>query len=125
MPPVAHWLNQNQPTELYPYTYAEARLDPWVVLHTSGSTGMPKPNIQTHATYSALDAFTGLTSLGYSPCFPGLSSRRRVYLGFPLFPCAGVSMLLPASLFAGFTIVLGLFPPSADIVNAVHVHGNV
>ena len=127
IPPVAHWLNQNQPTEPYPYTktYAEARLDPWVVLHTSGSTGTPKPIIQTHATYAALDAFTGLPSLGYSPCFPSLGSGRRIYLGFPLFHCAGVSMLLPASLFAGFTIVLGPFLPSADVVNAVHVHGNV
>lgn len=127
LPPVAHWLNPNQPTEPYPYTktYAEARLDPWVVLHTSGSTGMPKPITQTHATYSALDAFTGLPSLGYSPCFPSLGSGRRIYLGFPLFHCAGVSMLLPASLFAGFTIVLGPFPPSADVVNAIHVHGNV
>lgn len=127
IPPVAHWTNPNQPTEPFPYTktYEEARLDPWVVLHTSGSTGMPKPIVQTHATYSALDAFTGAPSLGHSPCFPGLSSGRRIYLGFPLFHCAGVSMLLPASLFAGFTIVLGPFPPSADVVNAMHMHGNV
>lgn len=122
-----HWLNSEEPAVVYPYTksYAEARLEPWIVLHTSGSTGVPKPIVQSHATYSALDAFTALPSLGLEDAYPVMSRGRRVYLGFPLFHCAGVSMLLPASIFAGYTIVLGPFPPSADIVNTIHLHGNV
>jgi acyl-CoA synthetase (AMP-forming)/AMP-acid ligase II len=50
---------------------------------------------------------------------------KRVYVTFPLFHCAGIHMLLPASLYAGFTVVLGPFPPSAEVVNSVHLHGNV
>lgn len=122
-----HWLTSEEPAVAYPYTktYAEARLEPWIVLHTSGSTGVPKSIIQSHATYSALDALTALPALGLPDAYPVMSKGRRVYLGFPLFHCAGVSMLLPASIFAGYTIVLGPYPPSADIANAIHIHGNV
>lgn len=129
IPGAQHWL-PNEPEDArvpYPYSksYAEARLEPWIVLHTSGSTGAPKPIIQSHATYSALDAFTALPALGLQDTYPSMCKGRRVYLGFPLFHCAGISMLLPASILGGFTIVLGPFPPSADTVNAIHLHGNV
>lgn len=122
-----HWLASKEPAVAYPYAkcYSQAKLEPWIVLHTSGSTGIPKPIIQSHATYSALDAFTALPDLGLQDAYPVMSRGRRVYLGFPLFHCAGVSMLLPASIFAGYTVVLGPFPPSADMVNAIHLHGNV
>lgn len=124
---VQHWLTSSEPTAPYPYTktFAEAKLDPWVVLHTSGSTGMPKPIIQAHATYSNIDAFTGLPSLGLQPVYPVSAKGRRVYLGFPLFHCAGIMMLVPASIFGEFTVVLGPFPPSAETVNEVILHGNV
>lgn len=127
IPGIQHWLDTSAPHRPYPYTktYAAARLDPWVVLHTSGSTGLPKPIVQTHATYSPLDSFTSLPSLGLPPTYPALCAGKRVYLAFPLFHCAGVMMLLPASILGGFTVVLGLFPPSPDAVDAVHLHGNV
>lgn len=127
IPGAQHWLISGEPAVSYPYAknYAQAKFEPWVVLHTSGSTGVPKPIIQSHATYSALDAFTALPALGLQDVYPAMCKGRRVYIGFPLFHCAGVSMLLPASIFAGFTVVLGPFPPSADTVNAIHVHGNV
>lgn len=74
IPGAQHWLMSEEPAVPYPYTktYAEARLDPWVVLHTSGSTGMPKPINQTHATYSPLDAFTALRTLGLEETYPAL-----------------------------------------------------
>lgn len=127
IPSAQYWLDSEEPAVSYPFTksYAEAKFEPWIVLHTSGSTGVPKPIIQSHATYSALDAFTALPTLGLQDTYPAMCKGRRVYLGFPLFHCAGVSMLLPASIFAGFTVVLGPFPPSPDIVNAIHLHGNV
>jgi acyl-coenzyme A synthetase/AMP-(fatty) acid ligase len=34
-------------------------------------------------------------------------------------------MLLPGCIYAGFTVVLGPFPLSAETANAIHVHGNV
>ncbi|KAL8788720.1 MAG: hypothetical protein Q9213_001534 [Squamulea squamosa] len=44
-------------SEHYPYDkdYATARWDPMVVLHSSGSTGIPKPVVMNHATYAVID----------------------------------------------------------------------
>ncbi|KAI0424717.1 hypothetical protein F5Y09DRAFT_323623 [Xylaria sp. FL1042] len=126
VPWVNDWLDVNN-TEERPYPYdkifSEARDEPFVVLHTSGSTGLPKPIIQTHGLVSAVDAFTTLDDA--QTIFPILCKGRRVYSAFPLFHCAGINTLLPGCLYGGFTVVLGPFPPSADIANSVHVYGDV
>ena len=58
-------LNAEQaPLYLFEKTYDEARLDPFVVLHTSGSTGLPKPVVVAHGTMSVSDAYLELSSLG-------------------------------------------------------------
>lgn len=126
IPGMQHWLEDGL-DKPYPYskTFEEASSEPFVVLHTSGSTGMLKPIVQTHKTLSPLDAFMELPSLGERPSYPAMCKGKRVYLAFPLFHCAGVSMLLPGSVYGGFTIVLGPFPPSADVANAIHVYGKV
>ncbi|KAF4981578.1 hypothetical protein FZEAL_2644 [Fusarium zealandicum] len=126
IPGLHHWLEGEQP-EPYPYnkTFEEAKSEPFVVLHTSGSTGLPKPLVQTHGTLAALDAFTELPSLGYKATYPAMCSGTRLYLAFPLCHCAGLSMLLPGCIYVGFTVVLARFPPSAEAVDKVHVYGNV
>ncbi|KAF2799236.1 acetyl-CoA synthetase-like protein [Melanomma pulvis-pyrius CBS 109.77] len=126
IPCAQHWIEDgSEEPYLYTKSFAEARSDPFVILHTSGSTGMPKPIVQTHGTLSPLDAFSKLPSLGQKPSYPAMCTGKRVYLAFPLFHCAGVSMILPGCIYGGFTVVLGPFPPSADVANAVHIYGNV
>mgnify|MGYP005988557285 CR=1 FL=1 len=128
IPGLQHWIGaetgEHRP---YPYnrTFAEARLEPFVVLHTSGSTGLPKPIIQRHGTHSPLDAFNTLPAQGLPASYPAMCSGTRVYNAFPLFHCAGITMLLPGPIYNEFTAVLGPFPPSADVADGVHVHGNV
>lgn len=112
---------------LFPYekTYDEARPEPFCVLHTSGSTGIPKPVIQTHGTLSALDAFAASAEMGVGSAFPQTSAGNRVYLAFPLFHAAGIANFISGPLYAGFIPVLGPYPPSSDIADAMHVHGSV
>ena len=42
----------------FPYekTFKEAAHDPIMIVHTSGTTGMPKPIVWTHAIYGTIDA---------------------------------------------------------------------
>lgn len=41
---------------LYERTFEEAKHDPIVIVRTSGTTGMPKPIVWTHAIYATIDA---------------------------------------------------------------------
>lgn len=51
-------LLDTEPVSVYLYnkTFVEARSEPFVVLHTSGSTGMPKPIIVTNGSLATPDA---------------------------------------------------------------------
>ncbi|KAI0412489.1 hypothetical protein F5X98DRAFT_354643 [Xylaria grammica] len=127
IPGIQHWLDDGTDVPPFPYTkaFGEAKSDPFVILHTSGSTGLPKPITLTHGTVAPMDAFTALPSLGQQPSFPALCAGTRVYLGVPFFHSAGLCLFLPGCIFSGFTAVLGPFPPSGIVANGVHVHGNV
>ncbi|KAI2626807.1 hypothetical protein GGS21DRAFT_529260 [Xylaria nigripes] len=110
----------------YPYTktFPEAKAEPLIVLHTSGSTGLPKPIIMTHGTAAAIAAVLKLED-GADITFPKMMRGERLYMTFPLFHAAGISMLLTCCLYSRYTAVLAAFPPSAAVVNSVHIHGNV
>lgn len=127
VPEISHWFNGNWTQKPYPYnkTWEEAALEPLVVLHTSGSTGLPKPIVVTHKTLAAQDAFSAAPLLGYPGVYPNTAKGTRVYMAMPMFHLAGLFMTTSAPLYGGFTTVLGPFPPSIELVNAVHVHGNV
>ncbi|KAI1377877.1 acetyl-CoA synthetase-like protein [Hypoxylon crocopeplum] len=97
----------NSNPEYFPYrkTFDDARDDPIVVLHSSGSTGMPTPITMTHGTFAAVDNQKTL------PEIPGRKKRdaamwqfdgeARVYLPFPFFHVNAI--------FSNASLVLG--PP--------------
>jgi hypothetical protein len=74
-------------------TFDEAKNNPIVVLHSSGSTGIPKPITMTHGSFSILDnerslpGPAGRTKRDFSMWdFPG---GGRFYHIFPYFHLAG------------------------------------
>ena len=72
----------------YPYnkTFEEAQHDPFVVIHTSGSTGLPKPVIMYHGGLATVDAQHSLPALdGYRPQVESFGSRSRNFVGLPPF----------------------------------------
>ena len=86
IPDLEQWLDEDL-AAIYPYdkTFENAQHEPVVILHTSGSTGLPKPIVWTHAGMASSDA------QGLLPTFNGFESQvqlwkgSRIFCGFPPF----------------------------------------
>ncbi|KAI9745626.1 MAG: hypothetical protein M1818_001160 [Claussenomyces sp. TS43310] len=122
----------------FPYekTFEEAVDDPVVVLHSSGSTGMPKPVVMTHGTFAATDNDRN---------FPGVEGRKnhdltvwdfngapgRLYEPFPPFHLTGFFNKVMVPVFSHTIPVYGppLRPPSgtlvAEILQQQDVRGSI
>ena len=128
MPHIDEWLHDSNFTK-YPYTksYAGACRDPMLVLHSSGSTGLPKLLTWTHGTWTPNDSYQKIPSLGGRP-WQALSWKgKRVLTSFPWFHAAGILFLLPMAIFDDFVPVIVPAVPkvTAEIANAVHLYGDV
>ncbi|KAI1655328.1 acetyl-CoA synthetase-like protein [Daldinia decipiens] len=97
----------------YEKTFDEARDDPVVILHSSGSTGVPKPITMTHGSFAVLDNEHNL------PQVPGRKKRdwsmwtfdgeARVYTVFPFFHVSFAFQYKVQTIFMNASPVLG--PP--------------
>lgn len=120
---------RDDPVKHYPYlkTFAEARLEPLVVLHTSGSTGIPKPVTMAHGTLSCIDAYRLIPSQGGREVAGPSWKGTRLFLAFPLFHAASMCYLLGLGIYCEVVCVLpppGV-PLSASIVDEIHAAANV
>ena len=102
MPEIEHWLD-SPIVASYPYTrtFDQARYEPFVVVHTSGSTGknilsfkniilpslgLPKVVIVNHGTVAALDAFNeGASKDGHAPMAMDVLRDKHCYISLPFF----------------------------------------
>lgn len=94
----------------YPYekTFEEAQDEPYVILHTSGSTGFPKPIVLKHSTMATLEAqFTIPTLDGREAMINFLRRTQRLYSPMPPFHAAGLFITPLISICGGATIVFG------------------
>ncbi|EDU49070.1 ochratoxin A non-ribosomal peptide synthetase [Pyrenophora tritici-repentis Pt-1C-BFP] len=107
---------------LYTKTFEEAKRDPVHVLHTSGTTGIPKPLIYTPAWAASLmvqcqlEAPEGFVDLS---CY---TTRGRFVSILPPFHGAGVTFTCFVALFFGTVPVFmlpGLPPTTEDMVQAI------
>jgi acyl-CoA synthetase (AMP-forming)/AMP-acid ligase II len=75
------------PVEHYPYnkTWAESSTEPILVLHTSGSTGLPKPIILRHALGAVLDAQNLIKMDDGKKLYLQIWQGVRVFSAFPAF----------------------------------------
>jgi len=104
------------PTTPYPYTktYDEAKNDQIIIVHTSGSTGAPKPIYYTNAWIRRIDSDI------FTPPVPGrqlanltlLGRKKLNFLGTPFFHLSGIVFGF-TSIFPQSTIVFG--PPNVPV----------
>ncbi|PYH95243.1 acetyl-CoA synthetase-like protein [Aspergillus ellipticus CBS 707.79] len=113
------------PVDKYPCinTLSAVEHEPFAFLHTSGSTGLPKPVIMAHGAIAAQDAQLNLSSsgqLGEKIQTALLAEAQRPYISFPLFHVAGLALSCPV-LFSGSALVFGYpnRPPSCQIFKDV------
>lgn len=89
LPEVDELLNA-ETTESYPYTttFDEASQTPFCLLHTSGSTGLPKPIAWSHGLIGTMDAVRLLPHVegddGLSPWTDNWIDGDRIYSSFPM-----------------------------------------
>ena len=130
VPELQEWLEGDEVPH-YPYekTFAEACLEPFVVLHTSGSTGLPKPITVPHGALAVHDAYQKIPRTADSELVLHqlMGKSIRIFLGMPLFHAAGIFLLCAFPVYYG---VVPVMPPpdkpmSADLANSMHVHGNL
>ena len=111
----------------YPYNkiFEEARKDPYVVMHSSGTTGTPKILVLKQGTVAAHDAFQLFPSLGDEPWYGSYWANKRVLTSFPWVHAGGV-LLLSCGIYHDFTTVISAeWPLSGAAANYLHVHGNI
>lgn len=103
------------PAYAYDKTFDEARHLPFVVLQTSGSTGLPKPVVVNHGTLSSMDAYHIISYLGGDAVIGPSLKGSRMLMAFPLFHMASFTLLLGYSAYYG---IIGVLPPPVEPITA-------
>ncbi|KAF2644121.1 acetyl-CoA synthetase-like protein [Massarina eburnea CBS 473.64] len=118
------------PVQIYPYhkTFEEARMDPALVLHTTGSTGLPKPIIWKVGTLSTYEAWRTIPYAGdYVPTTEIYQQSRRAYTSMPLFHTSGLNAGITWALLLGVTLVYGAphVVPNPTYMDEMHRYAGV
>ena len=122
----------HQQVEHYPFTkdFKSGKDDPYVILHSSGSTGLPKPITSPHSVICTPDAYQNVPPLdGRENSWSGFLSQkcRRFWPALPFYHCAGLLLSLAAPLYFGISAVFGPAdqPVSAHMFDELVDHGNL
>ncbi|KAI4103538.1 MAG: hypothetical protein L6R37_003755 [Teloschistes peruensis] len=123
-------LLHEHPVGIYPYTktFEEGRNDPCLVLHTTGSTGLPKPITWKLGILSTYEAWRTIPHVnGYVPTTEIYQQSRRAYTSMPLFHTSGLNAGITWSLCLGVTLVYGAphIVPNASYTDDMHKYANV
>ncbi|KAI4194481.1 MAG: hypothetical protein LQ348_002638 [Seirophora lacunosa] len=131
--PVIEELLDAESAESFPYdkTFEEAIQDPFCLLHTSGTTGFPKPIPWSHGLLGTMDAVRLLPPTegddGLAPWTSLWNKGDRIYSSFPMSHGAGIIMdiILP-SLF-GLHCIMGPagVVPNMHLVESLADHGRI
>lgn len=129
VPELAELLDETS-VPVYPYTksFQEAHMDPCLVLHTTGSTGLPKPITWKLGILSTYEAWRTIPTVnGYVPTTEVYQQARRAFSTMPLFHTSGLNSAITWSLLLGVTLVYGAprVIPNALYADQMHEHAGV
>ena len=129
VPELDEFLNESS-VEIYPYTktFEEARMDPCLVLHTTGSTGLPKPITWRVGILSTYEAWRTIPDVNdYVPTTEIYQQSKRAYTSMPLFHTSGLNAGITWALLLGVTLVYGApnVVPNAAYADEMHEYAEV
>jgi hypothetical protein len=87
--------------------YKFTKTDPFFILHTSGSTGLPKPIVLTHGWVTCLDAQNNLPKIDNRPGTFTMLKGKRIFCSLPPFHADGVALAMLPPLTMDSSIVWG------------------
>ncbi|KAF1945053.1 transferase family protein-like protein [Clathrospora elynae] len=131
--PSIEYLLCAEDVESFPYTktFEDAGQDPFCILHTSGTTGVPKPVSWSHSLIGTMDAVRLLPPTegddGLAPWTDDWNEGDKIYSSFPMSHGAGIIMdIIIPSLFAlhcflGPASVL----PNINFVESLAAHARI
>ncbi|CAJ2510882.1 Uu.00g065070.m01.CDS01 [Anthostomella pinea] len=93
-PSVDDVLGISYPPYVYEKTFQEARWDPLFIIHTSGSTGLPKPLIWTQETGARQHNLSAREPPDGGPSIDSFCHGERVLVTLPPFHGAGLAQYL-------------------------------
>ena len=125
---VDEWLRVGMtPAPVVPYgkTFEQARWDPFVVLHTSGSTGLPKPVVIRAGLLALSEVMTNLPEFRGTPhTWTALFGARRLFAPTPSFHASGAWLPFICTVYLGTKVALSIadqpLTPQAVIDAAKH-----
>ncbi|PNP55829.1 hypothetical protein THARTR1_04049 [Trichoderma harzianum] len=120
VPSAKEWITAKSDYFPYNYTAYDSRWHPWVALHTSGSTGMPKPIVLNQANIQLTGALRHFRDKRNNPSlYEGWASRAsRLFSPMPLFHGVGIAASIMFITYYGLPCALGIpeRPLSEDLV---------
>jgi len=128
IPPLHYFFEDLDKVKHIPFTltWEDAKDTPFCVLHTSGSTGIPKPVFVTYGTFACNDAHQLIPSLSGKPTLVNFLKGKRYFLALPLFHAACLTFAIGYNIFAGVTSVIPPPEPlNANLMNEVYKYGNL
>ncbi|MCJ1388063.1 hypothetical protein MMC18_000907 [Xylographa bjoerkii] len=110
IPELHEWLFQNEGRP-FPYhkTWEQAKLDPWIIFHTSGTTGLPKPIVYTNLMMTSFDA-AELMPDADEETMNDQFRNSRCYTPLPTLHFVGMTAALQWTVFFNMTLIVG--PPT-------------
>lgn len=124
-----HLLKPETPHYAYDKAYDSARWDPILILHSSGSTGPPRPIIMNHNTFAVGDNDRNLSTvpgrINQNWSLWDFSDKETFFSPFPAFHLAGFSsMVMLPIYYSNATLVLPppTRPPSGHLVSEIMDH---
>ncbi|ROW14767.1 hypothetical protein VPNG_03833 [Cytospora leucostoma] len=134
VPSLEELLLTPEDTKLYPYdkSFDEARDEPCLILHSSGSTGDPKLVTMTHGTFACTDNDRNVPvpegRRAQNAAQFNFEGGGRFYSCFPPYHLAGVHAYIDLPIFSNSaTVVFGptKLPPSGYLLSEILKHQQV